>query len=235
MAAEGAQLVFSLVGQLVAAGGGGAIVAFALFRFLGKSWIQNEFSKDLEVAKAEISLLTARRLKLHDREYEVFPEAWSKLNRASESLGRAIASFRTMPDLKRMDAEELSGWIERSDLSAGERDFLLKEHDKNRALSRIMDVRGVSDAHKHFSEFHLYIHENRIFLSPDLKEKIDEIDQLMWSSWVSKSMDLDGYGRDEGKSYIADAWSIYQDKVVPLKKEIEALVQAKLFPDAKIR
>lgn len=234
MPADSGQLIFSWVGQLVAAGGGGAIVAFGLFRFLGQSWIQNQFSKDLEVAKPEIALVTARRLKLHDREYEVFPEAWSKLNKASESLGRAIASFRSMPDLERMAEDELTDWIGRSDLTAGEKAYLLDEHKKNRALGRILDARGVSEAHKAFSDFHTYIQENRIFINPDLKVKLDRIDELMWSSWVSKSMDFDGHGRDEGKSYLAEAWKVYQDQVGPLKKEIERLVQARLFPDASL-
>ena len=81
--------------SVVAAGSGGALVALGLFKYLGQSWIKHQLTKDLERAKAEISLLSSRRMKLHDKEYEVFPELWARLIKASNSLSASIASCAT--------------------------------------------------------------------------------------------------------------------------------------------
>lgn len=226
-------LIFSLLGQLIAAGGGGALVAFALFKFFGKSWIENQLSKNLEVAKSEISLLAARKMKLHDREYVVFPEVWSKLNKAFASLGNAVTSFREFPDLGRMSEAELQTWMKRVDLTEDEMTYLLGEGDKIKAYSRILDWRSLLEANKDFVDFHTYLQSNRIFLSPEIKEKLDQIGSLLREVWVAKKMDWDGHKLDEGKSFLREAYEKYNKQAKPIMTEIETLVQGKLFPESQ--
>jgi len=227
-------LIFSWLGQLIAAGGGGAIVAYAVFKFLGKSWIENQLAKDLEVAKSEISLLAARKMRLHDREYVVFPEVWGKLNKASASLGKAVMSFREIPFFGRMSEDELRAWVERSDLSESEREYLLGEEDRTRAYNRIMDLRCLHEAHRDFVDFHTYLQCNRIFLSPEIKEKLDQIGGLLHEAWVAKKMDSDGHKLSEGKSFLREAYEKYDKQAKPIMTEIETLVQGKLFPESHI-
>jgi hypothetical protein len=226
---------FSLFGQLVTAGGGGALIAFLIFRFLGTSWIENKLAKDLEIAKSEISLLASRKMKLHDQEYVVFPEVWSKLNRAFASLGSAVMSWREMPDLGRMSEDELRTWMERSELSEEEKSYLEKEADKIRAYNRILDWRSLREANHDFLEFHNCLQANRIFLSPDIKDKLDKIGGLLREAWVAKKMEWDGHKLTDGKSFLAEAYEKYNKQAKPIMTEIEELVQAKLFPptDAK--
>ena len=45
--------VLSALGQMFVAGGGGAAVAFFLFRFLGQSWMETKFQKNLESFRNE--------------------------------------------------------------------------------------------------------------------------------------------------------------------------------------
>jgi hypothetical protein len=224
------EMVFSSIGQLVAAGGGGALIAYALFKFLGKSWIQNQLAKDLELAKSEISLLTARRMKLHDREYMVFPEVWTKLNKAFQSLGEAVISFRSIPDLQNMAEKDFDDWIKKSNLSEAEQKLLTKSSDKARAYARILDFHSLSNSKEKFYEFHEYFLENRIFLSPDIKNKLEQISDLLQGAWVDKHMDWQGHKPGEGESFLLEAWEKYDKKARPIMMEIEALFQEKLFP-----
>src|ERR1035441_1438352 len=120
MTADTGQQFFGLVGQLVAAGGGGAVIAFVIFRFFGKNWIEHQFANRLEATKSEISILAARRLKLHDREYVVFPELWSQLNKVVSSLNQAVISFREVPNFGKFTASELESWLTHSELSDDE-------------------------------------------------------------------------------------------------------------------
>lgn len=228
-------LVFSWVGQLFAAGGGGAVVAYTLFRFFGKSWIENQLAKDLELAKAEISLLAARKMQLHEREYVVFPEVWAKLNAAFASLGKAVISFREIPDLSRMSDAEVKSWLDRSDLADDERRYFEGEADKTKAYNRILDWRSLIDANKDFIEFDNILQSNRIFLEPEIKEKLDHIGALLRAAWVAKKMDWDGHKMiDDSRSFLSEAYEKYDKEAKPIMKEIEELVQGRIFPDSQV-
>lgn len=223
--------IFSALGQLVAAGGGGALVAFAIFRYLGKSWIEHELAKDLESAKSELGLLAARRMKLHDREYVVFPEVWDKLNKASESLGRSVSSMTFSPDFARMSEPEIANWVAESDLSDDEKKYFAREHDKGRAHSRIIEWRRLVESRKAFEAFHDCFQSNRIFIRPAIKEKLVRIDDLINESWIAKKMDWEGYSRGGDTNWLLKAYDTYRKEIQPLMSEIEGLVQTQLFPE----
>lgn len=229
-------LVFSWVGQLFAAGGGGAVISYALFRFFGKSWIESQLAKDLELAKAEISLLAARKMQLHEREYVVFPEIWAKLNAAYSSLGKAVFSFREIPDFDRMSEVYVQLWLDRSDLSDDEKRYFEGESSKFKAYNRILDWRSLIEANKDFVEFDNILQSNRIFLEPEIKEKLDHIGSLLRASWVAKKMDWDGHKMiTDSRSFISEAYEKYEKEAKPIMKEIETLVQGRIFPDSQNR
>ncbi len=224
------QLVFSMLGQTVAAGGGGAVVAFLLFKYLGKSWLESQLAKDLELAKAEIGLLSARKLKLHDREYVVFPRIWSKLNTAYATLGRAVISIREIPNFANYSPEELIKWLEGSDLTEAERHRFTKEGSTTQALSKILDSRDLLAANRDFIDFHAELTSEKIFLSTDLKEKLEHVAKLMRRSWAHRKMDIDGYS---DRDFLSSAYEIYEEKASPVISEIEDLFRAKIFPSHK--
>ena len=45
------QEILKFIGRAVTYGGGGAVVAFLLFRFLGSKWIESKFAESLEAYK----------------------------------------------------------------------------------------------------------------------------------------------------------------------------------------
>jgi hypothetical protein len=223
-------MIFSSIGQIVLAGGGGALIAYCVFQFLGKSWIQNQLAKDLELAKSEISLLAARRMKLHDREYLVFPEIWSKLNVAVSSLGEAMRHFRHLPDFARMTDDEFEKWMNDQNLADDEKDYLRREPDRTRSYNRISQRRSLMTANKDFVEFCNFFNSNRIFLSPDIKKKLECIETVISELSAAKQLEWEGFGPDEGNGLLRSANQTLEKKVRPIMREIEVLFQAKLFP-----
>src|ERR1700729_4202931 len=80
-------------GSLVLSASAGGAVAFGLFRFLGKSWVESKFAERLEAFKhqqaleiqrlrVEIESMLSGALKLQELEFEVLPEAWKRLDDA---------------------------------------------------------------------------------------------------------------------------------------------------------
>src|SRR5271154_6132179 len=87
----------NLITQLITVAGGGAIIGFALFQWLGKKWLETRFAKNLELFKHEqsqeierlryrINALMDRTTKLHQHEFEVIPEVWDKLGTAMSGV-----------------------------------------------------------------------------------------------------------------------------------------------------
>ena len=219
------------IGQVFLGGGGGAAIALGLFRFLGQNWIKNKLNKDLETAKAEISIHAAKRLRLQDKEYEVFPEIWARLSDSKASLQAALIQFRPMPDLDRMSQEDFESWLDSAGLDEKEKRALKSSTDRNSEFERILDYRALRKANEKYFEFQTYFEKNRIFLSPEVRETFDEIKGPLRKSWAAKKADIDLADRAGGEDYLSKAMGVYKDEVEPLMAELEEIVQRRLFPD----
>lgn len=226
-------LEFSWLYQIIVAGGGGAIVAFGLFRFFGKSWIEHQLAKNLEAAKSEISLLAARKMMLHDREYIVLPEVWSKLNKAYYSTALGLVSARDDPNFSHMSNLDLETWIKHYNFTDAENEYLSRNEDRALAFIRVLDSRCLKDAIRDFMDFYNYLQANRIFLSPDIKVKFIEVGTLFHEFTLAKKMEGISSAPYSRQELLLDAFKKYLEQAKPIMKEIEQLVQQKLFPETK--
>lgn len=227
----------ALVGRVIAYGGGGAVIAYLIFRFLATSWIENKFSekleaykhaqsKELEDVRFRINSIFNRLSKLHDKEFEVLPNAWGKLNQAYQAIMRCVMSYREFPDLDRLDNIELDEFLSGTTLSESSKRKIRDSTQKVRTYGDIMSWVDINDAHKAFFEFHSYIVANRIFLRSDLKNKFDAVDDLMWKMWVSHKV-----GKDSGNYRLQyEEFQKNDPTIKSLMAEIENLVQGRLQP-----
>jgi len=72
---------FKFLGEVIAYGGGAAAIAYILFQYLGKKWIENKFAERLDQLKhqhalglqrlrVEIDSMLSGTLKLQEREFQ---------------------------------------------------------------------------------------------------------------------------------------------------------------------
>jgi hypothetical protein len=87
------QPVLALLGSFAAAGLVLVGIAYGIFRTCGERWLENKFQErlaaykhalqtELEQLKYQINTLMDRTVKLHQKEFEVLPEAWGRLTDA---------------------------------------------------------------------------------------------------------------------------------------------------------
>ena len=105
-----------LSAAILAVGGFGAII-YWLFKLLAAKWLDAKFAerlsaykhtqqKELEQLKFEISALLGRTVKLHQREFDVLPEAWGLLTDAF-TITRPVALGAVFsPDIRKMTGEQ---------------------------------------------------------------------------------------------------------------------------------
>lgn len=193
--------------------GGGAVIvsalvgaAYGLFRLFGEKWLTAKFNerleaykhqqqKELEELRFKISGLLDRTTKLYQREFEVLPEAWGKLVIAHGNVQGLVAAFQQYPDLNRMNADQLTELIDKSNLRDWQKEELRKADNKTdyyQTASRWVRLWEVRDLYR---EYFVYQLKNGIFIRPEIRQRFKVITDLMQSALFEYEFDLQ-YGTD---------------------------------------
>jgi hypothetical protein len=227
--------LFEFVGKIVLYGGGAVGIAYALFVFLGKKWIENKFATKLEEYKSEqkrelenvrykINTLFNRVTKIHEKEYEVLPTAWSKLHDAKDHISSLVSPLQTYPDFSRLKEAEIKSILKGYKWDDHQIDDLISANDKNEHFQKRIFWQHLGEARVKFSDFHNYIVRNRIFLSEELKEQFNKADDLMWDALVTREVG------EEAKDHkmIYESYKKLKENIDLLITTIEKLVQERL-------
>ena len=233
--------IIKFVGELAIYGGGSVAIAYGIFLFLGKKWIENRFSerlqsykhaqnKELEETKYKINSLFSRITKIHEKEFEVLPKSWSLLHDTIALITRFTSVYKEYPDFDSMSEPQLDESLKDSFLYGYQKDELKTKQKKLEYYQECLFYHEMNLARNAMVEFHTYIQKNRIFLSPDLKDKFKEIDDVIWDAYVNMEV---GYQAKESKMK-REAWNTVRNKVAPIKNAIEEMVQDRLhYEEAK--
>ncbi len=229
------EAILIFIGKVVAFGGGLVAIAYGLFQFLGRKWIENKFSKQLEEYKNEqrkeledfrfkINTLFNRVTKIHEKEFEVLPESWSKLHDAKSIISNLVSPLQSYPDFNKMTEEEIRSSLKNTLLEEFQVEKLIQHEDKTKYYQEKIFWLRLHDAKKKFSEFHVYITKNRIFLSDDLKGLFIDADNLLWETMTEKEI---------GESYkdyqmMHSAYKKLRDNIDEIIEKIEKQVQERL-------
>jgi len=226
---------------VIAVGGGGGFIAYKLVTWLGQKWIESKFAQELENIKHDhnqeieelkfkINSLFNRTTKIHEKEFDVLPEAWRKLQLARGHVSNILPFIKDYPDLNKMTKEELSCFLENSPLNSFHRSELSRQSDKNAYYQDIIFWYELSQAKKSGEEFHNYLVFNKIFLTKDLSEEFKKVDYLIQAAII----DSESNREEKDRKLIREAYKSVNEKMTPLIEKIEELVQQRLhFQDVK--
>jgi len=232
---EANQAILKLIGEVVAYGGGAAVITYALFRYLGQRWIENKFAekleaykhaqtKELEEIKFKINSLFNRVTKIHEKEFEVLSEAWGKLNDVLNFLSSLVSPYQEYPDFKKMSNSQLEEFLRNARIYDFEKDELRKADNKVEYFIDVIFWHRLNDANRALSDFHLYIQKNQIFLSYDLKEQFMKIDEKIWDVLITRET---SYEYKDRKMW-SEITKKMREEIAPIKQKIEELVQKRL-------
>jgi len=225
--------LFAAIGALIL--GSGAI-AFGLFKVLGEKWLNAKFEerlaeykhaqqKEIEQLRFRINALMDRTTKLHQHEFEVLPEAWSRLNDAFAHTNYVVSPIQTYPDLNRMTEDHINEYLKKTPLQEWEKAELMGQTDKTKFFRKQIFWHRLSDARAACREHHTYLKKSGIFVPANVREKFYELDTLMWDALgeqeVNEEMELIPRMREK-----IDA---FRQKGPELLKALEQQVQTRLW------
>ena len=229
------ETVFQFVGKLVLYGGGAVALAYTLFVFLGKNWIENRFAtrleeyksaqnRELENVRYRITALFSRVTKIHEKEYEVLPTAWAKLHDAKDHIGSLVSPLQQYPDFSRLKEPEIRSILKSYKWEDHQIEDLMSAHDKTKHFQEKIFWHRLREARSKSSDFHTYITRNRIFLSQELKEQFNKADNLLWDALVTREIG------EEAKDHkmIYDSYKTLKENIEIVISSIEKLVQERL-------
>jgi hypothetical protein len=231
---------FSFLGQMIAFGGGGAVVAYGLFRYLGSKWIEIKFAERLEQLRytqalelqrlrVEIDSLLSGAIKLQDKEFQTLPEAWVKLDEAYGHVSRFTSRMQEYPDLDRLSNLEMEEFLAGTKFTDTQKDEIRHDRRKTTRYQELIFRYRLSDVRQAIADLHNYVERNSIFMPPDLKEHFEKAANDLWSAMVSKET---GHNVQDWKLQ-NEGWDTVKEEVEPLRKTIQEAIYARLQAHGK--
>jgi len=192
--------------HVLEAAGGGAVV-LATIQAFGTKWIDRHFEQKLQAFRArsdaelasfkaqhdsELSQLrqkhetdlalmnhrlTSRISRIHEKEFEVLPEAWLKINEAQGTVHMAISAFKQRPNVQILPPAQFEELLSKLELTPFQvQDINSKTGDaKQHALDKALSHKEIDTAREKQRLLQNYLIQNRIFMTKDLQGKFEEI------------------------------------------------------------
>lgn len=231
--------LYASIGRILVAGGGGAVVAYGIFTFFGRDWLNGYFNKQLERFKHDqqieleqlrhrINALFSRVSKIHEKEFEVLPRAWQLLHEAHGAIFAVTEAFRQWPDLDRMSEQQLNEFLSESKLAEFQKLDLRNLPNKLSNYQEAMFWHELNAAKTAQTNLNNYIVLNSIFMTDALRQQFKEINRSLAGVLLNAQFTHRNPDRDAGKST-----SKTMDEISEMFGQIEAAVQERLrYEDA---
>jgi hypothetical protein len=228
--------------QMIAYGGGSAAVAYLLFQWLGKTWIENKFAQrldqlrhqqalEIQRLRVEIDAMLSGALRLQEKEFSVLPEAWAKLDEAHGLVSWLVSPMQQYANVDRMNGEQLEEFLSGTEFPDSQKNEVRNARDKGRTYQdiifwhRLHKVKGAS------GELQTYVARNGIFLPTELEERFSKISEILWAAVISKEV---GHEARDWKMQ-NEGWTKIKEETEPLYKEIKAEIQSRLQSHARTK
>lgn len=224
--------VVSIVLGVLSAGGGGALVAFSLFKRFGDAWLQTKFNekleayrhdraKELERLRAEIDGALRARVRVQEKQFEACLEIWNALKEAQSKLLVSISPLQQYTDIRRLGEEARIEYLSTFELQKWQVSEILAATDIQVHFIETVNRMRFNSAAKAFSEFDRITRSYELFLEPKTFILIRSVADAMHSSLISKEIAID----DKDHKLGAEAWTEYEKKCVPLVKKLVPKLQ----------
>jgi len=219
--------ILEFLGKIVAYGGGATVVAYLTFTFLGKKTVEAWFTKKLKKFEYDLNSLFNRVTKIHEKEFEVLPEAWLKMQDALGRISGFVSIIKSCPDLDRMNNIALGEFLAQSKLHEYEKEELRNSPKKLDYYQKAIFWHDSHETKQAFQDFHNYIIRNRIFLSPALQDQFIKLDDIMWIAIVSME-EGEGSKDSDSREMQISAYKQIRDDINPIRDEIADLIKKRL-------
>ncbi len=234
MTPEWTDFIWKSFWNLVATSGMG----FLLFKAWGEKWLQKRFDaqladlkhkqqKELDKNRDEVQRIFNRIVKIHEKEFEVYPQAWLMLQTLQGTAFHAVTSgIGGGPDFHKMkDAAALDAFLAETEFTDYQKDLLRKGEtveSREEMYSRFEESRRLDASSEAARLMKNYLLLNEVFMTPEIAQHFSE-----FHGRIQKALVEYGIGRNlTDKTMYLKAVMVLSDTnphaFVTLKEAIQA-------------
>lgn len=229
--------LLKVIGGIVLAGGGLSLIIYQAFKYLAAKWLDARFEerlqalkhqhgKEIEELRFKISAMLDRATKLHQREYEVLPEAWAKLNDAFWNVRKVVSPMQSYPDIDRMPIAQQIEFIRSCPLDDWQKSELLATNDRTDLYRKHIFWHHANAAQGKAREAYSYLLENGIFITDEIRAKFSALHDLIWNALTEHEMNKEYETRPPQRDQIG---KLLAEGEIAMK-ELERTVHQRLWP-----
>ena len=218
------------------AGGGVSLIVYQAFKYLAVKWLDARFEerlqdlkhqhgKEIEELRFKISAMLDRTVKLHQREFEVLPEAWSKLNDAFWNTRGFVSPLQTYPDIDGMIPQQQEDFITSCRLLDWQKTELRQANKKNEIYQKHIFWQNLNDAKIKSQDAYTYLIKNGIFINDEIRAKFTVIHDLVWKALIEHQFNVE----DEIRPRLREDIGKLLKEGEGLMKELERSVHQRLW------
>lgn len=234
--------IYKFLIQLMAYGGGASAIAYLLFQHLGKTWLENKFSQRLDELRhqqnievqrlrVEIDSLLSGSLRIQEKEFEILPGAWERLDEAYGLTTWVVSPLQQYADVGKMRDTELDEFLADTEFTSTQKQDIKQSRERSKEYQRLEVWRRLQKARIAHRELQAFVARNGILMPLELKEKLRKSVTLLHAALVSKEI---GHEHEDWKLQ-HQGWEKLKAELEPLYQEIEYLIQSRLVSHSKDR
>jgi hypothetical protein len=232
--------IYKFVFQLIVYGGGGAAIAYLLFQHLGKTWLENKFEQrldelrhqqniEMQRLRVEIDSLLSGSIRLQEKEFEILPQAWEKLDETYALVSWIVSPLQTYADVDRLNDEEIDEFLAATEFTKTQKNNIKNAERRSDEYNRLEIWRRMQKVRIAHGDLQAFVARNGILMPIELKAKLKQIVQLLNSALSIKQV---GHENNNWELQIK-GWDKLESEITPLYTQIEEQIQKRLLSHAK--
>lgn len=219
---------------ILTAGGGGAVVAFTLFRFLGKAWLESKFAaqlesfrsekaKEFEQFRSDLDGLKKSQERYRTQQLEGIESIWIDLKDAQTRVLATVSMIQSYPDIRWAEDERRKAVFDRYELEEWQVRSIMQADDQQDELRGILDRKRFAEAGQAFARLDTTTRRFELFFDEGDFQEIRQVLDKLHDVLVHREIYLEVDGNSERRK----AWELYDQEFIPMSKELTKLFRSR--------
>jgi hypothetical protein len=159
--------------------------------------LKHAHEEKIEALRADLAHLQDRGRRANELEFDAASKIWHAYVDAYIKTKQAIVDFFSFPPLNKLGQDDVTTFLESTELSKEQRAQVVNAGDKERTFSRIMRLRKINAAGAAIQHGWLLVRTDSVFVSSEMSKSFDGGFQLLSKAQLEQQMNFE-HGRGLG-------------------------------------
>jgi hypothetical protein len=156
--------------------------------------LKHSHEEKIEALRSDLAHLQDRGRRANELEFDAASKIWHAYVDANIKTKQAIIDFLSYPPLNRLGQDDVTTFLESTELSKEQRTQVANADDKEKTYSRIMRLRRINAAGAAIQQGWLLVRTDGIFISSDMAKRFETGFELLSKAQVEQQISFE-HGR----------------------------------------